>query len=128
MPFWLLPMLISGGLSLVKHFAVDKPKADKDRTLAAKTQELSPYTGLKAQPVEDPNLFGGLMSGAAAGAQFGTSIHQAEQADDINKIYGDWIKTHSLRDPEAAMFNAPKPFSYSSPSMGGMNNSWGLLK
>jgi hypothetical protein len=71
-------------------------RAQKDRQLAAKTQELSPWTGLKAGPVNDPSAIGtigsGLMQGLAMqqgmNAQNDAKAYQNQQLDLQRKQLG----------------------------------------
>lgn len=45
----------------------DQAMANKQRQLAASTQQYSPWTGLQAQKVTDPNWAGGVMQAGASG-------------------------------------------------------------
>lgn len=56
-------MLAMGGLSMLQNIN----KEQRDRQLASATQRYSPWTGLKAQPIEAANPAGDL-SQAGAGA------------------------------------------------------------
>lgn len=76
----LLPISLVGGA--VKHFAFDAPKERRQRRLAAETTRYSPWTGLKAQPVEEADflqtmmnagLIGGALEGQMSDMQIGSS-------------------------------------------------------
>lgn len=76
MPFW--GMLIGAGAGVVKNEMVDRPAADRARKLAATTQEYSPWTGLKADPVKDPNVFNNALQFGATGAEMGQNIEASK--------------------------------------------------
>ena len=65
----------------LKGELIDKPKANKQRELAASTQQYSPWTGLKANPVQEADTLGNMISGAGAGAQMGMAM-QGAQSDE----------------------------------------------
>lgn len=50
-----------------KSQLVDKPREDAERTLAAKTQALSPWTGLKSEPFKKADPLGTAMQYGGAG-------------------------------------------------------------
>ena len=98
----MLPLLalaaIGAGIGATKHFAVDKPKEKRQRELAAKTQELSPWTGLQAGDIQEGDLAGSLIGGGLAGASFGQNMagfdhaqkmqtHELAQAKGKTKLY-----------------------------------------
>jgi hypothetical protein len=63
---------IGGGIGLGAGMLQSKEQANKEqrqRELAASTQEFSPWTGLQAQPVEEVSDMQNLFSGALTGAQ-----------------------------------------------------------
>lgn len=77
---------IGGGSMLLKSELIDAPKAERQRKLAAETQRYSPWTGLKANPVQEADPFGSTLQGAAAGASAGSQMKlQNAQADWLNK-------------------------------------------
>lgn len=52
-----------------------KAEYNRQKELAARTAELSPWTGMQAEmPKSDPNAFGSLMSGAIGGGMMGQNI------------------------------------------------------
>lgn len=76
MAFW-LPLLAGAALGAAKTQFIDKPAADKRREYEARTAELSPWTGLQAQYVQDPSVLGGAMKGGMMGLQMGQAYNMA---------------------------------------------------
>lgn len=72
---WIPIALAAAGMA--KSQLVDKPKEDAARTLAAKTQALSPWTGLEAQPFKKADPFG--TAAQAGGAGLGIMSNLGEQ-------------------------------------------------
>jgi hypothetical protein len=64
-------LLAGAGAGLGKHYLVDKPKQERMAKLAGATERYSPWTGLHAKEVEQPNLIGNLVGGAATGGLMG---------------------------------------------------------
>lgn len=111
--FWpLLAGLIGGA---VKHVAVDKPMADKQRQLAAETQRYSPWTDLKAGAVEEPSLFGSLLQGGTTGLSLGQGLEDVASKAGITDAMKKNIEaqTAALKPP-----TVPLPGS----GMGGMSS------
>lgn len=71
-------ILIGAGAGLLKSKLVDAPREERERELAAKTQLYSPWTGLKANPIQEADPLGSAMQGGIAGAQFGAGLQQQE--------------------------------------------------
>ena len=61
------PLTIGALLGLGKSILVDAPKERRQRELTAKTQELSPWTGLKGGPIEEADPFGSALKYGATG-------------------------------------------------------------
>lgn len=78
------PLLAMAALSAAQY-AEQQQQAKRDRKLAAKTQELSPWTGLQAGPVKDPSLVGTVGSGLVQGY----AMQQSGAAQDAAKQYQD---------------------------------------
>lgn len=70
-------LAIAAALALAKDQFIDQPAAKRKRKLAAATERNSPWTGLHAQPVDDPNTIGTMMQYGATGAQIGAGAEQA---------------------------------------------------
>lgn len=113
-----LPALIGGGVGLIKHFAFDKPKANRERHLEAETQRYSPWTGLQAKRASDPNPMDNFM-------QFGSTAMELQQQSDMNDALAGYYnrggmgsqanKYGPLRTPDTS-------WDYSSPK-----GTWGLM-
>lgn len=67
-------LLIAAGLAAAKNVAVDQPAADRKRKYEAATAAYSPWTGMKSQYVQDPNIVGDMLSYGGAGAAIGSGI------------------------------------------------------
>lgn len=77
----LTAMLIGSAIGLGKSALIDAPKERRQRELAARTIELSPWTGLKANGIEEADPFG-------SGLQFGltgASMADAESEKAFKK-------------------------------------------
>lgn len=61
------PLLIGALLGLGKSVLVDAPKERRQRELTAKTQELSPWTGLRGGAIEEADPFGSALKYGATG-------------------------------------------------------------
>lgn len=61
-------LAIGAGAGLVKNEMIDKPRAHKQRELAAATERYSPWTGMHGQPVQESDPFGNALQFGAAGA------------------------------------------------------------
>lgn len=67
-------MAAGAGVGLLKSELIDKKKEERDRQLAATTQRLSPWTGLKANPIKEADPFGSALQGAAFAGNMKQSI------------------------------------------------------
>lgn len=70
-------LAIAAALALAKDQFIDQPAAKRKRKLAAETERNSPWTGLHAGQVDDPNTIGTMMQFGATGAQIGAGAEQA---------------------------------------------------
>lgn len=70
-------LAIAAALALAKDQFIDQPAAKRKRKLAAETERNSPWTGLHAGQVDDPNTIGTMMQFGATGAQMGAGIKQS---------------------------------------------------
>lgn len=72
----------TAALGVGKSYLVDKPKEERQRKLAAETQRYSPWTQLKAGPIEEADPFGtGLQYGVAGfGLANSAQAFQSDQA------------------------------------------------
>lgn len=104
--------LIMAGAGAAKSELIDKKQAEADRKLAAATQRLSPWTGLKADRVKEADPFGTALQFGATGAMMGESMATA----DAKKAYTN--RVNSGGDPDGygmkmAEFSAPKSYGVS---------------
>lgn len=90
MPF--LALAIGAGAGLLKAETTDKSKADRERTLAAATQRYAPWTGLKAQPVQEPDPLGSALSGAATGAQLQGNYQNSQAQTGLLNAQAGWLR------------------------------------
>jgi hypothetical protein len=67
-------MVAMAGAGLLKSELVDRPAADRQRKLAAQTQEYSPWTGLKAGAVKEADPIGSALAFGGAGAQVSNGL------------------------------------------------------
>jgi hypothetical protein len=58
---------------LAKSEIIDKPKAERQRKLAAETQRWSPWTGLKAGAIQEADPFGTALQFGSTGAMMGAN-------------------------------------------------------
>lgn len=71
-------MLIGGGLGLAKSELIDRPKEARQRKLAAETQRYSPWTGLRANAIQEADPFASALKYGTTGASMGAANQQAE--------------------------------------------------
>lgn len=76
-------MAIAAALALAKNQLVDKPNADKKRKYEAQTAALSPWTGMKSEPVATPDPIGPMIQYGGAGAAMGSQINKDNAAADL---------------------------------------------
>lgn len=68
----MMPFVIGAGLGMLKSELFDRPKEQRERNLQAATAALSPWTGMKAQPVKEADaMAAALQGGMAAQGAFG---------------------------------------------------------
>jgi len=73
---------IASALGLIKSFAIDQPREARERTLAAKTAEFSPFTGLAPQQVQEADPFGTALQFGLGGFDIGQQA-QAQQNQNL---------------------------------------------
>lgn len=103
----LIGMLAGAALGGVKHFASDKPKEKRQRELAATTQQLSPWTGMQAGPIQEADLLGSMMSTSLAGGATGKSMGESGAASTIVERGGTPDTFGSTPMPQMQMPVAP---------------------
>jgi hypothetical protein len=105
-----LPLAIGAGVGLLKSAIVDGPRAARQRKLAADTQRLSPWTGLKANDVQEVDPVGSALSFGATGAQLGTGLENAAAQTDLTQAQAKWFNQAggpSLNNPWLNPFTQP---------------------
>ncbi len=90
-------MLAAGA---AKSAAVDAPRADRQRKLAAETQRYSPWTGMSAEPVKEADYFGNMLQFGTTGAMLGQGVRNMGLQADMQGKMG------SVLDSEIARNNA----------------------
>ena len=105
-------LAIAAALALAKDKLVDQPAADRKRKLAAATERFSPWTGLHAQPVDDPNALGSMMSAGATGAMIGQGVANSNAQNAYLDRAGE---SDGVIDPNLSQSNSymagPNPYA-----------------
>lgn len=114
----LIGALIGMAGGAAKHFAVDKPQADRDRHVAAETQRYSPWTKMQAQPVQNPNLFGSALQFGTTGAALGQGIQGMESNTDLNNAL-----VKNINAKTAGLSSSGIPIVGANPPWNGMLNN-----
>lgn len=87
-----MPLILAGvgvGGGLLKSFAVDAPRAERQRKLAAETARYSPWTNMVPGAVNEADPFGSALQMGTTGAMLG----QGMQSQAANQKFGtDWLK------------------------------------
>ncbi len=116
-------LLIGGGGGLIKHFAFDKPAADRKRYAESETERYSPWTGKHGEDVDDPNLGSNLMQFGTTGAMMGANVQNMENQKD----FYNYFKSNTPKTPTGEINQpvVPAGSSYqSTPTIGAQNNNW----
>lgn len=89
MPF---PIALAVGAALgAAKYEQDRKKAERQRETEGTVAAYSPWTGMQAQRVQDPDLLGSVLGGASAGAGMGQSVDAAGASDAMNAKQGGLI-------------------------------------
>lgn len=89
MPF---PIALAVGAALgAAKYEQDRKKAERERETQGTIAAYSPWTGMQAHAVSDPDALGSVLGGASAGAGMGQSIDSAGAADVMNEKQGGLI-------------------------------------
>jgi hypothetical protein len=102
-------LAIGLGAGLLKSEAIDRPAANRQRKLAAETQKYSPWTGLKAEEVKEPNAMGDMLTFGATGAQLGAGLQNAEASKGLMKAQQNWLSRGGSPMYTAATYAGPTP-------------------
>lgn len=133
-------LAIAAALALAKDQLVDKPADKRKRELAAKTQQYSPWTGNKADTLNDSNTLGSMMQYGTTGAMIGQGVSNSNAQNSYldSKAASDGVADPNLSQGNTFMAG-PNPYSgkeavmnpnagLSQPSMGasptGRDPSW----
>ena len=85
-------LAIAAGIGLLKSQTVDKDREKRQRKLAAETQRYSPWTGLKAGPIQEADPFGSALQYGGAGAMMGAGYANSQKPNpvigDVTNNYG----------------------------------------
>lgn len=102
-----LGALLGLGLGVVQ--AREKQKsAHRDRILQAQTALHSPYTGLRAQQVQDaPSTFSGATSGTLGGFQFGQGIEKQNAFTNLLKRRAQQQQQQPISDEPLGQLQRP---------------------
>lgn len=82
---------IGVGAGVLKNYAIDQPAANRQRKLAGQTQAFSPWTGLKADAPQDPNVMGNMLSMGSQAAMLGQGIKNAGAQKDLMEAQSSWL-------------------------------------
>lgn len=85
------------GAGLVKSELVDAPKEARQRQLAATTQRLSPWTGLKANPIDEADPLGSTLQGGAQGMAIGQSMQNSAAAGKLADSQNALLKAQTAK-------------------------------
>lgn len=105
MPFTALA--IGAGAGLLKSELVDRPKEQRQRTLAAATQRYSPWTGLKAQPIQEADPMGSALTYGSTGAQMGVNMQNATAQQNLMQAQSKWLNNNPYSSSQAAAMAGP---------------------
>ncbi len=71
---------IMAAVGAAKGEFIDKPREQKQRNVAATTQQWSPWTGMQAGPIKEHDTLGSAMQGAVTGYSLGQNMGAAKGA------------------------------------------------
>lgn len=101
-------LAIGSALGLGKSALIDAPREKRQRKLAAATQRYSPWTGLRANPIQEADPFGSALQFGATGASMGAAMQQSE----LDKALADRLNTGgSIRGYGKNLAAADSPWS-----------------
>lgn len=81
---WVIPAAMAGA-GLLKGLTIDRAKEKRDRRLAAETQRLSPWTGLRAEQIREADPLGSTLQFGTTGLGIASGIESAENSDKLSK-------------------------------------------
>lgn len=117
---------IGGGLGAVKQNQ-QKAEYNRQKELAARTAEYSPWTGMNASqfmPQKNPSAFENIGGGAFGGAMQGSQWHQAAKANPVQ----EQMSMGSGQGNNLFDFGAPQSSWQSMPTFMGPRQSSGMMR
>lgn len=112
MPFTALA--IGAGVGLLKSEMIDRPKEQRQRALAASTQRYSPWTGLKANPIQEADPVGSALTYGSTGAQMGANMQDSAAKNNLMNAQSQWLKNNpSSYSAAAPMATGAGSYNYS---------------
>ena len=117
-------LAIAAALALAKDQFIDQPAAKRKRKLAAETERNSPWTGLHAGQVDDPNTIGTMMQFGATGAQIGQGWKNAKADNNLKDAMADRIKSPSGWYGSGALNDSPLGGAEMSAKLGAQADSF----
>jgi hypothetical protein len=119
-----LPLLgIGAGLGLLKTLAFDGPRERRQRKLAAETERLSPWTGLKPGSIQEADPLGTSIG-------FGLTGYQLGQGSKISELNQKLLqKAIDAPNNPVAQVSAGggMPMNFGGGGGGGGSNPWSLF-
>lgn len=94
MAFW-LPMAIGAGVGLAKSHFIDRPRADRQRQLAAQTAAYSPWTGMQPQQVQEADYLGPALQGGMTGAMLGQASATQGQQEQLTNLQSQYMENQN---------------------------------
>lgn len=82
---------VGAGAGLVKSAAVDAPREARQRKLAGETQRLSPWTGLKAGPIQEADPLGSALTYGSQGGALSGGIQNADAQKGLMEAQKNWL-------------------------------------
>ncbi len=101
----IIALAIGAGAGILKSEVVDKPKEERQRKLAAATQRLNPWTGLKANPIQEADPFGSALKYGATGASMGSQIQGANNPWGPKTVVNNNVEGASPMDFQQGMLS-----------------------
>ena len=110
-------MLIGSAIGLGKSELIDRPKEERQRKLAARTQELSPWTKLQAGPIQEADPFSSAFqmgtTGASMAAGSEKDAYEKLRKEKMDEAYLEYLKSKKGEAQVAAPAAVQMPARYS---------------
>ena len=105
----MIPLLIGAGIGLGKHVLEDLPQQRAQAELQARTAELSPWTGLKPQPVKQASALGSMMKFGGAGMAMGQNYQNMMNQKQMMQGAGFSPYDNMSQSPYGSMSYGQRP-------------------